>query len=131
MNIEQLISKMDAWFDSLAGQPIFYEVVTVIVATALIFFVSHTFVSKLKRKLARQHRMWEAAFFSAIHLPLNLLILALGGFFLIELIHHNGTQLPLMTAISPARSLVIIVLMTLFLWRFINQVKQVVSNYQK
>ena len=123
MNIDVMIDKMDQWFDSLVGHAVFYEVMTVMVITGIALFFGHRLVDQIKTRLAKRHRLWESAFFCALHLPVCILIVLLGFWVAVRIILHSGATLALLTLLEPAYSLVIVALVTLFLWRFIGQVQ--------
>jgi len=119
MKTENMIQNMNEWYDDLLGGPLFYQLLTILIVTVSIAFISHFIINKLAQKLLNKPKhFWETSFFIALHTPLVMLIVFLGVLFSADVFRFHFEKLSFLALADPLRNLAIIFFVAWFGWRF-------------
>ncbi len=111
----------DAWI---------FQVFLVVFVTMLVNFFSNRVFRRLEMQLAKTHNVWDDILLHAARRPVALLIWVLGLSLSLELMRLQSDSL-LLTAVSPVRKVLVIVMIAWFLIRFIRQAEGALVSEDK
>lgn len=99
----------------------------VVLATAAVALLARWMLRHLERSLTRTHTLWDDAAIAAARQPLQTLIWVLGLNIAAGVI-SDATQSKIFTYVSAARELLLIVILTWFLLRFVREAERHLLN---
>ena len=111
----------DAWI---------FQVFLVVFVTMLVNFFSNRVFRRLEMQLAKTRNVWDDILLHAARRPVALLIWVLGLSLSLELMKLQSDSL-LLTAVSPVRKVLVIVMIAWFLIRFIRQAEGALVSEDK
>ncbi|WP_290699273.1 mechanosensitive ion channel family protein [Amphritea sp.] len=111
----------DAWI---------FQVFLVVFVTMLVNFFSNRVFRRLEMQLAKTRNVWDDILLHAARRPVALLIWVLGLSLSLELMKLESDSL-LLTAVSPVRKVLVIVMIAWFLIRFIRQAEGALVSKDK
>lgn len=111
----------DAWI---------FQVFLIVFLTMLVNFFSNRVFRRLEMQLAKTRNVWDDILLHAARRPVALLIWVLGLSLSLELMKLQSDSL-LLTAVSPVRKVLVIVMIAWFLIRFIRQAEGALVSEEK
>ena len=119
----QLLDKVTTEVDKYAGWGGWTtEVLIVIVLTLLFDLLQRQIIKRLMRQMERTATLWDDALIEALRLPLVVLVWVIGLSFASSIIEKD-TGAAILHAVSPARDLGVILIITWFMMRFIRNIQ--------
>ncbi len=99
------------------------QVFLVVFGTLLLDFIQKRLLRRLERKVEATQTLWDDALYGAARRPLSLLIWLIGITFAANIVSQQ-TDAAIFDAVKPVRDLGVIVIITWFVFRFIQQMEQ-------
>ena len=131
MNSKDILNHYKVWFGHFQEHAFLIELTVSILVIFVLSYSTHFMAKQLKLRFQSKNRLWKTAFLTALHLPLVLLVVWLGLFFMVDLLYYNGHKIIEVALISSTRDLGVIFLLVLFLWRFATQAEAVLTQLAK
>ena len=117
-----MLDKITAEVDKFAGWGGWTSVLIVIILTLLLDLLQRQMIKRLMRQMERTPTLWDDALIEALCRPLVVLVWVVGLSFAATIIEKD-TGAAILRAISPARDLGVILIITWFVMRFIRNVQ--------
>lgn len=104
-------------------QKLFLQMFVVITITILASYVAGRLLVKIHDKAQKTSTIWDDSFVSALRQPLKMLIMLIGISFSLQ-IADKEVDLSILSAVSPLRDVLIVVILSLFILRFISNLEK-------
>ncbi len=121
MNSKKILEQYKLWFGHFQEHAFLIEFTVSVLVILALTYATYSITKHLKLRFQHKKQLWKTAVLKALHVPLVLLVIWLGLFFMIDLFYYNGHKITGMNVVIPARDLGVISLLILFLWRFVAE----------
>lgn len=108
---------------SFSDYPWLNEVLVIVLAVLTLNLLATMLLSRLAARFDKTHNLWDDALLAACRRPLILMIWAVGASHVVEVIAAS-TEAELFSALSPIRSVGVVVILAWFLISLVRQVEQ-------